>query len=306
MKVVLLGNTNLLYSWFVRSFRQGFQLLGHTVHHIDYRATPIDQIKSQLYQLKPDIMFVHLTFHPGIKPLDQIMQLYADIRRDCGTKIIHYLADARHEPRYAKDISSGIDMALLSQTENLEKFGNYWGVPTFYCPYSAMTQENMALPVEDLMFKNPVFTGSPDSHPDRSQFIRYLQKLTKIEIFQTQSPQDLRNRTAELSTSATCILGLCTGYDIGGYIDVRPFQYLGAGAFMIIRKFKDMDKIIPDDLYIPFYGYEYSDAEFVSEEFCYWKYENTLPIRQSAFDYMQRYHSSKVRMSEILDYLKEI
>jgi hypothetical protein len=96
----------------------------------------------------------------------------------------------------------------------------------------------MAEPVKDLMFKKPIFTGSPNSHKDRSQFIKKLQEIMPIKIVTTKSSENLRGRTPELSVSAKCILGLCTGYDIGGYIDVRPFQYLGTGACMIMRKFK--------------------------------------------------------------------
>jgi len=306
MKIVILGNTRLGYSWFSLSFTQGFQLLGHQVHHIDYRSTTMDAIRKRLYGIKADAMFVHLTFHPGINPLDKIMQLYSDVRRDCGTKIIHVLADARHEPRYSGDISGSIDMALLSQTENLGKFQNYWKVPTFFCPYSSLTQDKMADVVPDLMFENLVFTGTPNAHPDRTSFLRRLQKIMKVEVFRTQSPQDLRTRTAELSVSAKCILGICTGYDIQHFIDVRPFQYLGAGAFMLIRKFKGMDDIIPEDVYIPFYGYSDADVEFVKEEFEYWKDKDTMPIRMNAFDYMQEHHSSKVRMREVLGYIKEI
>jgi hypothetical protein len=51
-------------------------------------------------------------------------------------------------------------------------------------------------------------------------------------------------------------LGLCVGYEIPGYMDVRPFQYLGTGAFMIMRKFQDMDAYIPDDLYVGFQTYD--------------------------------------------------
>jgi hypothetical protein len=75
----------------------------------------------------------------------------------------------------------------------------------------------------------------------------------------------MRHRTQELSASAKCVMGLCTGYDVDHYIDVRPFQYLGSGACMITRKFKGMDDIIPPDLYYPFEGYNQKDAKYVKE-----------------------------------------
>jgi len=126
----------------------------------------------------------------------------------------------------------------------------------------------------------------------------------KIKIFKTQSNNDLRHRTAELSKSAKCILGLCVGYEIDGYMDVRPFQYLGTGAFMIMRKYMDMDIYIPDDLYIPFYSYD--DPNIVKDLWNEWKNKDTRLIREKAFQYMQFHHSSKKRIGDVLHTLNQI
>ena len=102
--------------------------------------------------------------------------------------------------------------------------------------------------------------------------------------------------------SAYAILGLCTGYDIDYYIDVRPFQYMGSGAVMITRRFKGMDDIIPPDLYFPFDGYTASDAalvKYIYDEYCYKK--DNLRMRVKAFKYMQEHHSSMIRMRDIMD-----
>ena len=297
-KIVILGNTNLQYSWFVLTFKQGLKLNGYDVFEIDYRSTHVNAIRNKLTEIKPLCTFTHLTFHP-IKPLDEMLDMFKTLRRKYGIKFVHVLADARHEPRYNGDISSSFDLALVSQLQNLQKFSNYWKIPTYFCPYSSLTYDSMVQPVPELSFDIPVFTGNPNAHADRSKFIKSLQKIMPIKIFITQSKNDLRHKTLELSASARCILGLCTGYDIDGYIDVRPFQFLGTGAFMIIRKFKGMDDIIPDDLYIPFYSY--NDPYVVKELFEEWKDKNTIPIRRSAFDFIQRYHSSKVRMENVIN-----
>jgi hypothetical protein len=125
-----------------------------------------------------------------------------------------------------------------------------------------------------------------------------------IKIFKTQSGEDLRNKTRSLSVSAKCILGLCVGYEIDGYMDVRPFQYLGTGAFMIMRKFKGMGSYIPDDLYVPFHSYE--DPKVVKELWNYWKDRNTEKVRKSAFEYVQYHHSCKKRISNALWKLDQI
>jgi hypothetical protein len=301
MKILIHGNVKLQYSWFVLTFQQGFRLLGHDVYGIDFRSTPLDDAKKQILSINPDIIFTHLSFHP-IYPSDKILQFYKDIKNHINTTVIHVLADARHEPRYNKSIKGSFDMALVSQTENLEKFKNYWKVPTFFCPYSSLTYEKMGNFDSSLAFNDAVFTGSPNTHPDRSEFIKKLNKIMKIKVFKTQSKDDLRHKTLDLSASAKCILGLCTGYDIKHYIDVRPFQYLGAGACMIIRKFKNMDDIIPNDIYYPFDSY--NDPYVVKNIFD--NIGDASKIKQKAFNYMQQNHSSVVRMKEILNYIKEL
>ena len=304
MKIVILGNTRLNYSWFCLTFRQGCKLLGHDVYDIDYKSTSINIIKQKLLDINPKYVFTHLSFHKNINPIDKILQMYSEVKKR-GINIIHTCSDARTEDRYMKDLSESVYMAFVGTFDMVNNCSKAWNIPTFYCPYSSLTYDKMAQPVKDLMFENPVFTGSPGSHDDRKNFIEKLQRKMKLEIFHTQSPGDLRSRTEELSSSAKCILGLCTGYDIDGYIDVRPFQYLGAGAFMIIRKFKGMDDIIPDDIYIPFNGYTDSDVDFVKEKFEYWKNQDTSEIRIRAFNYIQRNHSSKIRIKNIIDVLEE-
>lgn len=304
MKCVILGNTNLGYSWFVKTFEQGLMLNSVDVHKIDYKSNnPID-IKIQLMAIKADYVFTHLTFH-SIYPLEKILNVFKEVHQKVGTRFIHTLNDARVVDRYMDDISEYIYMAFVGNRACIEECKKAWNIPVFYSPYSSMTYDSIGKPSQDLSIQDMVFTGSPTAHQDRWSFIQKLQKRSKIKIFHTQSNNDLRHRSHTLSISAKCILGLCTGYDIDGYIDVRPFQYLGSGAFMIIRKFKGMSNIIPEDIYIPFNGYSENDADFVVSEFNKWKVKDTMPMRKSAFDFIQKYHSSKVRLKDIIDVMEQ-
>jgi len=304
MKCVILGNTNLGYSWFVKTFEQGLMLNGCDVYKIDYKSNkPID-IKVQLMALKADYVFTHLTFH-NIYPRENILSVFEEVNKKVGTKFIHTLNDARVVDRYMNDISNAIYMAFVGNKECINACKNAWNIPVFYAPYSSLTYSELSGFNKNLAFKDMVFTGSPTAHKDRLDFIQKLQNRTKIKIFHTQSNNDLRHKSHALSISAMCILGLCTGYNIDGYIDVRPFQYLGSGAFMFIRKFKGMDNIIPDNLYIPFNDYSNESADFVVNEFKKWNYDDTLPIRKEAFKFIQKFHSSKVRMNDILDVLEQ-
>ena len=126
-----------------------------------------------------------------------------------------------------------------------------------------------------------------------------------MKIIRTQSGEDLRERSHELSASAKCILGLCVGYEIEGYMDVRPFQYLGSGACMIMRKYPNTEYIIPDDLYYTFHSYDQQgidDVKYLWEEV---KRVDTMPMRKGAFDYIQQNHSCKVRMRKVLDVIED-
>ena len=127
-----------------------------------------------------------------------------------------------------------------------------------------------------------------------------------IKIFKTQSGEDLRNKTPELSVSAKLILCLCVGYEIDGYMDVRPFQYLGTGACCVIRKFKNMDDFIPEDLYWPINGYSHNDIIKIKEYHQRSLIEDTTEMRRNAFNYIQQHHSSKIRIKEVLKCIEKI
>jgi hypothetical protein len=65
-----------------------------------------------------------------------------------------------------------------------------------------------------------------------------------------------------------------------------------------MRKFKGMDFYIPDDLYVPFHNY--GNPRHVMELWNEWKTKDTTKMRKEAFDYVQRWHSSKNRLSHVL------
>jgi hypothetical protein len=300
---MILGNVDSKiqqsYSWFVRTTCDGLLHLGHEVVGVNYKKNTMPSIHDAIYRYKPDILFTHLTFHKH-HDVPDILNLFASVRKVMGTKIIHTLHDAKHEPRYRENISTAFDLALVGQTQNLAKFSNYWKIPAYYTPYTSMTYKKMGVPAREYSYTLPLFTGNPDSHRDRNVFIQRLKHYGDIKVIRTKSKNDLRNKTYRLSVSSACILGLCTGYNIGGYIDVRPFQYLGAGAFMICRKFKEMDKVIPPDLYIPFRSYSNKDAKYVIDTHRKWLSIDKTSMRKKAFEFIQKYHSSKVRMDNII------
>lgn len=302
-KVVILGNIKTGYSWFCLTHIQGLKINGYNVVEIDYKSTSLHTLKQRLISENPKYIFTHLTFHSKINPTSDILQVYNDVKRVTDCKIIHTMNDARKKDRYMDDISGAIDVAFVGNTECIKVCKKAWNIPIYFSSYSSLHYDKMGKPTKKYMFENPVFGGSPNSHRDRSNFIKSLQKIINIEVFKTKSENDFRKNTLEISASAKCILGLCTGYNINHYIDVRPFQHLGAGAFMIMRKFKKMDDIIPDNLYVPFYSYD--DPYVVKTLFDEWKNKDTSKIRKRAFKYIQRHHSCKVRMKNVVNVIEE-
>jgi len=278
-------------------------LNGHDVIEIDYKTTPLEKIKKRLLFEKPAIVFTHLTFH-NIYPIESVLNLYREIHKATGANFIHVCKDARITDRYMAPLSSYFSAALVGNKE-LQKNGSAaWKIPVYYVPYFCMTYDKMAIPSKDLMFREAVFTGSIEAHKDRREFISKLSKEIPIKIFKTQSSNDLRSRTPELSVSAKCILGLCTGYDIS-FFDVRPFQYLGTGACMIMRKFKGMDDFIPDNLYYPIYSYDNDGVELAAEHYKKILNTDTRPMQEEAFKFMQANYNSKIKIAEILKLLKD-
>lgn len=309
---VILGNTKSPmgkpepYSWFVLTYTQGLRLNGVKVHYVDYKSNSIQQIKKKIISIKPDVVFTHLSFHYNLRPTATVLQMQRDIINATGTKFIHVTMDARKDDRYMGDISDAFHMAFVGNFEMLERGKKAWKIPAYYSPYSSLCYEGIATPSPDFMDNRAVFTGSPSIHPDRKSFIDRLSKKIPIKIYQTQSNNDVRNRTPELSASAKLILGLCTGYDIDGYIDVRPWQFLGTGACCAIRRFKRMDDFIPRDLYWGFDSYNDDAVNQVAEYHQRSLTEDTMPMRKKAFDYIQQNHSCKVRLKEVLDHIGEL
>jgi len=300
LKVVLLGNTKLGYSWFILTHRQGLQMNEVEVIDLDYKSHSLQQIKKFILDVKPDYVFDHMSMHESVNTISNVLTTFKEIANH-GIKIVHFCHDARTYDRYMGNLQGIFHMGFVGTHEMVNNCEDAWDIPVFYSPYSSLCYERMANPAPDLQFKEAVFTGSPNSHPDRASFIQRLSKKIPIKIFQTQSGQDLRHRTPELSASAKCILGLCTGYNIPGYIDVRPFQYLGTVACFIARKFKE--NIIPEDIYFPFYSYDNEGVEQAVFHYNMIQKLDTREIQEIAFNYIQQHHSCKVRIKDVLDKL---
>lgn len=296
----ILGNTNLNYSWFVKTFRQGLVLNGYEVIEIDYKTTCPEVIKNILMASKPSVCFTHLTFH-GIYPVSKILEIFKDINVSVGTKFIHVLGDARSEPRYNGSMDGAFHMAFINQTENLEKFQNYWNIPVVFAPYCALKYDDLGQYNSRLDYKSLIFMGS-ETHRERSNLLHNIRAIgVPFKMFYTQGRDDKREVTHDLVASNHAVLSACTGYDIKHYNEVRPWQLLGSGAVIIHKTFKGEDDLIPSDLYYH-HNFNASEVKCVYEDIVS---SDTTKIRRSAFEFIQRYHNSQVRLDNILKVIDE-
>jgi len=310
-KAVILGNTKLNYSWFVKTYTQGLKRNGLTVYQIDYKSTSLADIKQMLLEIKPDFVFIHLTLHNHINPIESVLQMYRDVHKKVGTIFCQTCNDKREVDRYMGSVDGAYQVAFVGTHALARNCQEAWNIPVYYTPYSSLCYDSVAQVTPKLAFTEPVFTGSPNAHQtgwadNRAKFIEDLQKVMTIKIFQTQSAQDLRKKSHDLSYSAEWILGLCVGYEMDGYMDVRPFQDLGSGACMIKRKFPNTEDIIPDDLYYPIHSYGQMAVYQVKELWEEILNTDTNPIREKAFNYIQQNHSCKIRMAEVLRKVGEL
>lgn len=295
---VILGNTKLNYSWFVLTYRQGLKLNGYEVFEIDYKTANPDKIFKKLSNIKPKYVFTHLTFH-SIYPVDKMLDMFEDLRKRYDIKFIHTLGDAREEPRYNKDISSAFDVALINQTKSLKKFEKYWNIPVIFSPYSSLTYKELGSYKKRLDFNSLVFMGGLH-HKERMSLLNPLMSKMNLKIFATQSSEDMRHVSHDFMISNKAILSVCTGYDITHYNEVRPWQILGSGGCMIHKTFDGEDDMIPNDLY-----YQHNlDSNQVKETYERILKTDTTDIRKRGFDFIQKYHSSKVRMCNVLKVLE--
>jgi hypothetical protein len=222
-------------------------------------------------------------------------------RKKYGTKVIYHMGDARDKPRFNGPINNCVDLALVNRSGN--QFSKIWKIPTIHWPYMCFYQKEIA-DYDEQYACGMAFTGSLDGgqhHKPRKDFINGL-KGVGIKLFPTRDTGNTRFLTAELSSSANSVLGMQMGEQIEGYQDVRPFQYIGAGALYFHDHHNNMDLFFDDKIH--YVGYNRNDKNDITSKHKHYteNKEKAQKIRQQGFDFCQKHHSSKQRVENILRY----
>jgi len=91
-------------------------------------------------------------------------------------------------------------------------------------------------------------------------------------------------------------------HDIKGYFSRRPFQFIGTGALSLQKRFNDCDSIFIDKKHHLIFD---SVDEFCSLFDYYVKRnpEEGMKIRQEGFEFCQRNHNYRNRMSDLMEVL---
>lgn len=304
IRIAVLGDWDKYFSYFLNGMQEGAIRNGCWFRPLNIRSS-WDTIKANIWEFRPDILGCHMIFSKEPHGPEKHLEEFAKFKKTLGTIIFYHAGDARREPRYTKDISRSIDFCLVNQTECLTKFSNYWRVPCYYWPYGCLYQDKIAA-VDSRFEHDLVFTGrlsaSPGSiHSHRTEFIGKLKELIPITIYPNKDYPDTKLLTAEISASSKAILGVCAGYDINGYMDVRPFQYPGAGAFLLQRKYKNMERVFIDKQHMVMFRDD--EPEHFVDLYQGWmkKSKEISEIRQTAFVFLQRHHSYANRVRDILN-----
>jgi len=168
-------------------------------------------------------------------------------------------------------------------------------------------QEDIADPVPE--FGDDVaFTGALDRsvhHGPRTRFVEELRPHIQVTVYPTPHSGNTRFQTPEQSASAKAILGFQMGEDIPLYLDVRPFQYIGAGALFFHDRSESMKKFFVEGSH--YIAFERNNVKDFLEKYNH--YVNKHPeegraVRRKGFDYCQRFHSAEARIRFVFDVLE--
>jgi hypothetical protein len=111
--------------------------------------------------------------------------------------------------------------------------------------------------------------------------------------------------TASIAASSKVVLGVCAGYDRYGYMDVRPFQYPGAGGFLLQRKYAGMEKVFENKKHLVWFDTD--DPDRFNEIYTTWMNSPDYidKIRKQGFEFCQKHHSMKRRVEDVIKIVYE-
>jgi hypothetical protein len=320
LRIATLGDFARWNSYYLQGTIQGSILNGALHCSIPIRQY-VEDIESQINYFKPHILFCHMIFSENLTTLcrndepdkqirrENIHQTLSKIRRRWGTKVVYQEGDAKKDPRYPYPATEIIDLGLINNSL-FKVYGGLLKVPCIHWPYFALNQDEISIPDNSLRCQmaftgNVSPRGSSHLHYGRYEFIEKLKKRLEFKAFPNESLGNTRFLTADLAVSASTILGIQQGFNVVGYLDTRPFQYIGAGALYFHDKSPAMDLFFEEGKH--YVGYNRFDVDSVVEKYYYYMKDNRElgnKIREEGFRYVQAHHTAKHRVKMVIDILE--
>jgi len=301
IRIVILGDWGSYLSYFLMGSMEGAIRNEVWCRPVDLFQS-INKIRKQIMWFKPDIIVTHCIFAKRFEEIG-VLDLLSEFKEK-GIKIFYHMGDARSVPRYPNDISKYIDFCLINHGLTKE-FSKIWKVPCYQWPYMSLYQRSFGNENKDFKY-DVIFTGRLNKghlhHGFRTDFIEKLQERIKVKVFPNEKYGNTRFETAEVAVSANAVLGVQMGLDIPMYIDVRPFQYIGAGALYFHDRCDVMRAFFQPGYH--YVEYERGEVKDFLDKYNYYvkKYpKKGKRIREQGFQFCQTFHSTKERVGFILD-----
>jgi len=306
LRIVGLGDYADYYSYFLYGIMEGSLLTGHIFRPVRLMDTTLSLIERQVDFMKPDIILCHCIFNKHFRGSDfgreEIFNLLKKFKERYGTYIFYHMGDGRVDPRFPYPINDIVDAGLVNNNL-IDHFQSKWKIPCFNWPYACLHQLEIADKEErfnhDLVFTGGLGAETDHYHGERSKFIKDLN--IEIKVYPDEELGNSRFFTSQISSSAKSILGFQMADNVPGYLDVRPYQYIGAGALYFHNESENMRKVFTPKVHYV----EFTDMEDFVEKYEYYTktekgdFEASI-IRIEGFNYCQKHHGYINRLEKVV------
>jgi hypothetical protein len=297
LRSVMLCNPAYLSSY-VLGVAQAMGQLGHWHREVSV-LDHVDRVSRQLEEMRPDVIWTHTvpwvpreSSAPGWVWLNKLAEW-----RKRGTRTLLHDGDPRSTTRHPYAVKGSIDLALCNHTMPRAE----WQIPTLRWPYAAMSQSEMAEPVDalrcELLFAG-IVRKDEDLYSPRTDLLAHLrEKLGDHLTVRTGGVND-RMQAADVAASARAVFGLGRP-NVPGWVDTRVFQYPGAGGVLV---HDDAGGFLePGVHFVAFEQHEAIDKTVASIVEAFIRAREQGPeIRERAFAHVQAHHTWRHRVEQVL------
>jgi len=303
IRIACIGDYTVRYSHFTAGVMEGAIRLGHWFRPIPL-LQPIAEIAKQVDYFRPDIIFIHQIFS-AYHEIRLAKQFLKDLRAK-GIKVLLHEGDWRPEPRFKEDISDYIDVGVLNRS-NTNSYSDIWKIPCYHWPYPCLQQKEIETAQDkyraDVSFSGNITKRDNPKHPHygRTEFLEKIGKKLNLKIYPNEEISNSRFSTPVIAASSSVIIGTQLDDDSSGYIDVRCFQYIGAGALYFHEKCKSIEQFFQDGVH--YVGYEHMNVDsflFNYEHYVIERPEKGAMIREEGFNNCQENHNTMKRVKQAL------